>query len=324
MPGTDVHTHLAPLLSPEQVSDLVGVATSEDRLVLDGHQAGPAKLYDAQALAAHLDETGLDRALVSPPPPFYRQHLPEDDARAWVRAVNAGILARIEGQPSLRALAYLPLEYPELALEEYQRVRADRTFAGVTAAAGGSSAALSADELDPLWRALDDDAAVLLLHPGTSHDPRLDAFYLANLLGNPSETAVAAAHLVFGGVLSRFPHLRVVLVHCGGTLPAVVGRWQRGVDTQRPGISALPESPKEVVRRLYVDCLAHDPAVVDLAIATFGVDRILLGSDWPFPMGADQPTILVEHRGPDFVRRVAVDNPASLLAGVAVVAEPGR
>ncbi|MET7972461.1 hypothetical protein ABZW44_05105 [Streptomyces mirabilis] len=81
---------------------------------------------------------------------------------------------------------------------------------------------------------------------------------------------MATAEPVFGDVLARRPSLRVVLVHCGGLVPAVVARWQHGVDTGRPGLEPLTESPRQPVRRLYVGCLAHDPAVVDLSALPFG------------------------------------------------------
>lgn len=314
MSGTDIHVHLAPLLDTTASASLLGVEVGTDgRIAVDGHLVGLPKLYDVAALAAYVESARLDRAVVSLPPPFYRQQLSIDDARHWVRAVNDGVLARIAETPSLSALGYLPLEHPELALEEYERLRADGRFVGMTAAAGGASVLCSDPRLEPLWARLDEDAALLLLHPGTAPDARLDPFYLSNLLGNPSETAVSVAHLVLGGVLSRFPRMKVVLVHCGGTVPALVGRWDRGVATRRPGLDEISERPSDAVRRLYVDCLAHDSAVVDLAASVFGEDRILLGSDWPFPMGTEDPLALIQHRGPGFARQVAVENARRLL-----------
>lgn len=313
MTRVDVHTHLAPLLNPRTLDAITDADRDpSDRLRVDGHPTGPPSIKDPAALINYLDRAGLDEAIVAIPPPFFRQHLSTRDCGPWVGAVNDGIAARVADQPRLRALAYLPLEHPDLALSEYDTVRRDGRFVGVTAAAGGSSVPLSDPALEPLWRALDRDQATLLLHPGTAPDPRLARYYLTNLLGNPSETTIAAAHLVFGGVLTRYPRLRVVLVHCGGTLPSVVGRWQRGVDTGRPGTVDVPEAPVDAVRRLYVDCLAHDPAVVDLAVSTFGADKILLGSDWPYPMGSDDPVGLIAHRGPGFVEAAAAANPATL------------
>jgi aminocarboxymuconate-semialdehyde decarboxylase len=139
-----------------------------------------------------------------------------------------------------------------------------------------------------VWQLLDDLEAFTLIHPGHSHDERLNAFYLSNLLGNPYETGLAAAELIFGDVLGRFPGIRFCLCHGGGVTAALAGRWQRGIDTARPGIEPPSLSVAEALRRFYVDDLVHDPAVLALLEATFGVERILAGSDWPFPMGSDQ------------------------------------
>lgn len=289
MPGTDLHTHLAPRF---------------DRA--DDEALGLPSLYRREELIAYLDESDLDRAVVSVPPPFYRQELAAGDAADWARQLNDGIRRRIEGEPRLGALAYLPLEHPDLALAEARRV-AGSGFAGFTAAAGGRSTSLADPALEPLWRELDERAALLLLHPGESPDPRLGDFYLANLLGNPQETTLAAAQLVFGDVLPRFPAMRLLLVHGGGAVAALAGRWERGAQTSRPGLRPLTEPPLEAVRRLYADTVTHHPQATALATAVLGEDRIVLGSDWPFPMGS------YDHSG--LGRGVRVDNPAAALGG---------
>lgn len=313
MPGIDLHAHLAPLLAEPPAGI---AATGDGRLSVDGRAVGPAGLYDPGALVAHLAALGLDAAAVSVPPPFFRQGLGAEQAAAWAQAANDGLLAAVAGRPQLLPLAYLPLEHPAVACAEYARLRADRRWAGLCASAGGRSASLADEALAPLWRALDDDARLLLLHPGASPDPRLEPFYLGNLLGNPVETALAAAQLVFGDVLPRHPRMRVLLVHCGGCVPSVAGRWERGAETERPGLRPLSEPPRTALRRLHVDCLAHDPALVTLALETFGEERLVLGSDWPFPMGVEDPRALVAHLDPALQARIAVDN-AHRLLGIA-------
>ncbi|WP_320066094.1 amidohydrolase family protein [Micromonospora sp. RTGN7] len=311
MPRIDMHAHLAPDLRP---ANLPGVAVDGDgAALLDGARVGPTDLYHPDRLENHLDRGGLDEAIVSVPPPFYRRSLSGAEAAAWVRAVNDGLLAVVADRPRLTPLAYLPFEHPEVALAEYDRIAGDDRFAGVVGAAGGDAAALDGPALRPLWQRLDADRRTLQLHPGHSPDPRLAPYYLANLLGNPVETAVAVAQLVFGGVLGGYPGIRFVLVHCGGCVPAMVGRWERGHTSARPGVPVLLSTPAEAVRALYVDSLAHDPAVVDLAVSVFGADRLVLGSDWPFPMGTDDPAAAVSHRGADHARQVATDNAARAL-----------
>ncbi len=311
----DFHTHLAPAI-PARAPAALGVERDQaGRLLVDGHAVGPPGLYRADRLLAWLDQRGLDRAVVSVPPPFFRQDLDADRAAAWVRAVNDGLAAAVRGADRLLPLAYLPLEHPGLAIAERKRLREEGGWVGYCASAGGRSVSLADGSLVPLWRALDDEAALLLLHPGTSPDRRLEEFYLHNLLGNPVETALAAAQLVFGDVLPTNPRMRVLLVHCGGCVPDLVPRWDHGVATDRPGLKPLTEPPSQAVRRFFVDCLVHDPRAVDRAVEVFGEDKLLLGSDWPFPMGTEDPAGLIAHRGEAFRERVAVTNARAALGG---------
>lgn len=264
----DLHAHLAPQLPADAPAPRV-----------------PGDLHRPQALLEHLDRLGLEQAVVSIPPPFYRQDLAADEATAWVAAVNDGLAQVVETQPRLAAFAYLPLEHPQLARREIERAQG-RGFVGFTAAAGGRSASLADGELESLWQALDERGAALLLHPGEPPDPRLEPMYLGNLLGNPFETTLAAAQLILGDVLARFPRMRIVLAHGGGAVAALIGRWQRGVDTDRPGLRELTEDPLEAVKRFYVDSVTHHPEVTELVRRVIGPGRVVFGSDWPFPMGS--------------------------------------
>jgi aminocarboxymuconate-semialdehyde decarboxylase len=291
----DFHVHLAPFAHDEV--------------------KGPPNLHRPDLLLEYLAERNLDRAVVSIPPPFFRQDLDAEAATEWVRKLNDGLASVAGANEELLPLAYLPLEHPELAIAEGKRLREESGWVGYCASAGGRSVSLADEALAPLWRALDDDAALLLLHPGTSPDERLDEFYLHNLVGNPVETAVAAAQLVFGDVLPTHPQMRVLLVHCGGCVPDLVPRWDHGVATDRPGLRPLTEPPSTAVRRFFVDCLVHDPGAVDRAIEVFGEDKLVLGSDWPFPMGTKDPVSLIAHRGGDFVERVATKNARAALDG---------
>lgn len=310
--STDMHTHLAPRL-PERDRETLGVGLDSGKYVIDGTPVGPEALYDPDALVTHVRAAELDRAVVSIPPPLFRQGLPRQQGQRWAVAVNDGLLAAIDGTHQLRPLAYLPLDQPEVACGEYEWRRTQRQWAGYVGAAGGGSVPLDHAALEPLWTEMHADSALLMLHPGVSPDTRLRRHYLTNLLGNPVETTIAAAQLVFGGVLHRYPDLSVLLVHCGGAVPMLAGRWQRGLDTARPGVAELDLAPKDAVRRLWTDALSHDPAVVDLACHVLGEDRLVLGSDWPFPMGAHDVHATIEHL-PDQVRaRIERQNPSELL-----------
>lgn len=289
MVDIDVHTHLAPI-NAALLNRLGGVHWNAEgeALVLDGHRIGIKDLFHPERLLERMDLHGVRRALVSIPPPLYRQHLEETDALEWVRYVNRELLAIAEQTNGrLGALFYIPLEHPGL----FNTLRSDcdaSTFEGVALAAGGhSSIVYSKPEYDSLWKWLNDGDRFAFLHPGTCMDARLASFYLENLVGNPIETGIAASHLVMAGVPSRYPRIRFCLAHAGGIFSSLVGRIERGFDTARPGVDLSVERPLQAARRLFVDGISHSSEGLSLARAVFGKDHILYGSDWPFPMGLD-------------------------------------
>ena len=275
MAGWDVHTHLIPptVLSAAHRGEF-GLSVDNGALVVDRERLPLGRLADPAALLHWISEQDLDGAVVSVPPALFRY----DAGVEWAELVNQGL--RELATPQLRVLAHLPLldaAAPAVAAELAQ----EGVFGGF--ALGTPSYA----GLDPVWRVLDALEAFTLIHPGHSDDERLDSFYLSNLLGNPYETGLAAASLVFADVPGRFPGIRFCLCHGGGVTAAVAGRWQRGIDQARPGIAPVSLPVAEALRRFYVDDLVHDDAVLELLTKTFGPGRVLAGSDWPFPMGSD-------------------------------------
>lgn len=295
MIDVDVHTHLAPI-NAARLATLPGVQwkAEDEALVLDGHRVGIKDLFHPERLIAWMDRHAVRRALVSIPPPLYRQQLPADEAAQWVSYVNDELLAITQAsQGRLGALRYVPLEHPSLvqaAVDALRQSPANKSFEGVALAAGGHpDIAFDAPTLAPLWQVLNEQSAFVFIHPGTCADPRLARYYLENLLGNPYETGVAAAHLVLAGVPARYPQMRLCLAHAGGVFPSICGRLQRGFDTARPGLDLQHERPLQAARRFYADGIAHHGANLQLAREVFGADHVLFGSDWPFPMGIPSP-----------------------------------
>jgi len=285
----DVHAHIAPINAPKLATLDEGVSWSagQQRLTLDGHVIGIKDLFSPGRLLAWMDAQNIAQAWVSIPPPLYRQHLPEQPARAWVTYLNSALPEVLQPhQERLKALCYLPLEHPSI-IETILADWRDGQYAGVALAAGGhADIVYSRKDYHPLWTFLQRHESFVFIHPGTCSDPRLAPFYLENLIGNPYETALAASHLVMAGVPQKYPHIRFCLAHAGGTFPCLCGRLQRGFLTRRPGVPVDEvEPPMQAARRFYADGIAHDDAALRLAQQVFGKDHILYGSDWPFPMG---------------------------------------
>jgi aminocarboxymuconate-semialdehyde decarboxylase len=275
MAGWDVHTHLIPptVLSAAHRGEF-GLSVESGSLIVDGQRLPLGRLADPAALLHWVAEQELDGAVVSVPPALFRY----DAGVEWAELVNQGL--RELATPQLRVLGQLPLLDPAAPA-----VAASLAREGVFS--GFALGTPSYEGLDAVWQVLHSLEAFTLIHPGHSDDKRLDSFYLTNLLGNPYETGLAAATLVFADVPGRFPGIRFCLCHGGGVTAALAGRWQRGIDTARPGISPPSLPVADALRRFYVDDLVPDDAVLELLGSTFGADRVLAGSDWPFPMGSD-------------------------------------
>ncbi len=312
----DVHAHLAPIV-PDRLAAFDGAAWDADdmRLTLDDRTLGLKPLFKPDVLIGWMDDNGVEQAWVSVPPPLYRQTLAPAQASRWVDYVNAGLAAVCGAyQGRLAPLYHLPLEHPSLA-QDVAESRISHGARRFSAPAGGTrELALSDPRYEGLWKVLDANACFLFLHPASCADGRLAAFYLENLLGNPHETAVAVAHLVFGGVCERYPRMRFCLAHGGGATAMVAGRWQRGFDTKRPGVDTTRSAPRAILRRVMADCVVHDGEALRLAASVFGTENIVFGSDWPFPMGLPSPQRQLENVASDLRRQILSANGSRLKA----------
>ena len=284
-----------------------GLSIEQQRMRVGRSRAPLGKINDVTALIARLDADRLVGGFVALPPLLFRADQPGAQRRAWAEFVNESLAAVIADHPGrLHGLAFLPAEDPVLAVSLLDALSDD--WAGVTFGTELNGGRFHRPEYDRLWGALAQRRLPVLLHPGHPPDERLDEFYLTNLLGYPMETTLAAAHLVFGGVLERHPKLDVVLSHGGAAVATLVGRWQLGVDTQRPGVPSLRRDIIDLVRRFHVDTVVHSPAYVDFLIAVLGPERLVLGSDWPFPMGTGAAEEGLEHVAPQNLRSIREAN----------------
>ena len=321
----DVHAHLIPVVV-DRLAAIDGVVWDAATQVMhvDGHGVGMKSLFQPEALLAWMAQNKVEQAWISAPPPLYRQHLRGTEARSWADYLNDGLQVVAAGsQGRLEALYHLPTQAPEVAAQIAAEAIAHghRLFSMPTGT--GDDRTLGDEALAPLWAALDGAKAFVFLHPGECADGRLQAFYLTNLLGNPYESSVAIAHLVFAGVLERHPNMTLCFAHGGGLVPMVAGRWERGHATARPGLDAARAAPLQQLRGLYVDCICHSEAAATLADETVGSDHVVFGSDWPFPMGLIEPHEQLRDYDADRRERYLADNPGALLKRLSN-AESGR
>lgn len=251
--------------------------------------------YDTDAMLAAMDRMRIDVAAVSPSPMLFLSRMPGDVVAPLHRKVNDHLINLGQRYPDrFRPLGVLPMQSPDLAVAE-----ADRALGGlygIEIETNIAGLALSDESLWPVYGAIERHGGVVFLHPaGILGMDRLREYYLSNLIGNPTDTSAAAAQLIFGGVLTRFPKLEIVLPHGGGSTPALCGRWDHGTRV-RPELEHMDSLPSELVRRFHFDSLTHSDAALSLLLEVAGSERIVLGSDHPYDMGETDPVGLIERR----------------------------
>lgn len=194
----------------------------------------------------------------------------------------------------LVGLAMLPMQAPELALKELERAAKLPGIKGLYLATNVNGEELDEKKFWDVYAKCEDLGWTIFLHPVDTigHD-RTKKFYLKNLCGNPYDTGVAVAHLIFGGVMDRFPKLRFNLPHAGGTFPWLIGRWDHGAKV-RPELKHMTQAPSSYLRRFTYDTIGHDDRINTALVKLVGADRVTLGSDYCFDMGLDDPRATVE------------------------------
>ncbi len=194
-------------------------------------------------------------------------------------------------------LAMLPMQAPELALKELERAARLPGLRGLYVATNVTGQNLDERRFWDIYAKAEELGWTVFLHPlDTIGQDRTERYHLKNLLGNPYDTGVAAASLIFGGVLDAFPKLEVNLPHAGGALPGLIGRLDHGTKV-RPELRHMKRLPSEYLRRFTYDTIGHDDQINLNLIRRVGVDRVLLGSDYCFDMGLKDPVQTVERLG---------------------------
>jgi len=212
-------------------------------------------------------------------------------ACAW----NDGAIAAHKAYPDrFVVLATLPMLDPDRAIDELNRVAQQPGVRGVYMGTNIDGHDLDDPMFEPILARIEALDLPIFLHPlQTIGGKRLGVFYLNNFLGNPIDTAIAAAHLIFAGVLDRHPKLQVNLPHAGGVLPILIGRidhgWERRKETKH-----LAQAPSTYLRRFTYDTIAHSKPIMEFVISMVGADRVMIGSDYCFDMGYEQPVGFVE------------------------------
>lgn len=305
-PVIDIHAHFYPqsyldlLRSAGYPTDTV--YSTADPAKPDDPRARTHKLRDRaftelDLRIAAMDRQGVAVHAVSLPPPYAFAHRGDLLVRIARNFNDAASEAHRAHPDRIVGLATLPVDDPAAAVAELERAAQLPGIRGVGLGTRFAERELSDRAYFPLYERLVALKLPVFLHyaPLTviGMSDRLTQFHLANMIGNTTETAIAVAHLIFGGVLDAFPDLEICLPHSGGVFPILIGRFDRGFQV-REECKHLPHPPSHYLRRFHYDTVCHSTAIMEFLLRLVGAERIVLGSDYCFDMGYERPVEMLE------------------------------
>ncbi|MCS6916397.1 MAG: amidohydrolase [Chitinophagales bacterium] len=306
MPCIDIHTHIIPENMPRW-SQRFGY---EGFIHLEHHAPCRARMMRGKEFFREIESNCWDpeqrirecaahqvtMQVLSTIPVMFSYWARPADALELSRFLNDHLAEVVQRYPRhFLGLATVPLQDVGLAVKELERCRRELSLCGVQIGTNVNQLNLSEPQFHEFFAAAQDLDACIFIHPwdmmGGEH---LQKYWLPWLVGMPAETARAICSLIFGGVLERFPRLRLAFAHGGGAFPATFGRIAHGFE-ERPDLVAVDNErhPAEYLGRFWFDSLTHDEAMLHYLIRFAGEDRVCLGSDYPFPLGERQPGKLI-------------------------------
>jgi aminocarboxymuconate-semialdehyde decarboxylase len=310
----DCHGHLIPpdLLTTirKEAGRLPSLRLIEDPagLALGFGSAKPSRpiikgLSDIPARLAWMDKQGVDRQVVGGWPDWLGNDLPPAEGETWCNMINDALLSASKAEKRLIPLAAMPMQDGARAASVLKAAMA-AGFPGamISTLPRGIGSVLDAPDLDPFWKAADDTGAVIHIHPAfDAGDSRVNDYGLPNGVGRVSDALVAMSRLAMSGHITRYKQARFFAPIGAAGLPFVLGRLKR-THAITPGTS----DPAEALALMYTDTIVHDPRVLRFVVEMMGADRIMLGSDMPFPIGDHEPRKIVAAAGlkPDQVASI--------------------
>jgi aminocarboxymuconate-semialdehyde decarboxylase len=300
MPVIDMHTHalsrrvnplIADVFDPKSNPYIRDMSPESAATDVEQGKIVPERMLNLDERRATMKRMGVDVQVIAPAPA--QQHYWADEERqvALSRVQNEDLSALAAQDPTrFVAMGTLPMRFPKRAIDE--AVHAVETL-GLRAFQIDSrveALELSDPSFDPLYKRLAELRAPLFVHPlGFSHGQRLGPFFMVNTVAQPLEETIAISHFILGGVLDRHPELDVIIAHGGVFYPFYAGRFDHAWKA-RPEVRKLcPQPPSTYLKRFWFDTCVFDPVLVARLVETVGADRVMLGSDYPFDMGDDDP-----------------------------------
>jgi aminocarboxymuconate-semialdehyde decarboxylase len=307
MQKIDLHTHILPRHWPDLRErygcggwvQLEHHAPGCARMMLDGKLFREVQdnCWDPQRRLEDCDRTSVAVQVLSTVPVMFCYGASPEHAHDLSRILNDHIAEVVRRHPRRFAgLGTLPMQDPDRAVRELERCIRDLGMRGVEVGTHVNGRNLDHASLFPVFEAAEALNAAVFVHPWDMLGrERMGKYWLPWLVGMPAETSLAICSVLFSGLLERLPRLRLAFAHGGGAFPGTIGRIHHAFHA-RPDLCAVDtrQSPRSQLGRLYFDSLVLDPEALRYLIGLAGAERVALGSDYPFPLGEEEPGKLIE------------------------------
>ncbi len=307
----DIHTHIVPETFPPyagkgkdvpwpSMADAhachkhVMISGKLYRTVSDGSWSVPRRVEEMGAM-------GVTRQVISPMPELLSYWLPPDDARAMIRYLNEQIVAMVARAPErLVGLGCVPLQDTDAAIKELEFLKKDFNLAGVEIASHVNGVSIGDARFEPFFAAAERLGAAIFVHAlRPAGQDRIVGAFPEQAVCFPGDVALACASMITGGIASKHPKLRIAFSHGGGTMSILMPRLTHAWNKFPKAKESLPESPDVIAKRFYYDELVFEPRAIRFLVETFGEQRILVGTDYPFALGDWKPLQSLEKTGLD-------------------------
>ncbi|MFC1861705.1 amidohydrolase family protein [Chloroflexota bacterium] len=301
----DIHSHCIPqnYISAirekgDKYPERIRVDSSgQEHILLAGDywQALTDDRHDPKRIMQDMDESGRHMAVLSVTPRMFHYEMDAEIGEGIAKKVNDGINQMVSEHPDRFAgMATVPLQHPPTAIKELERAVNQLGMRAVEIGSNINGRNLDEPEFFPFFEKAQALSVLIFVHPcNVAGRERMSRYHLSNLIGNPTDTALAIGSLIYGGILERLPQLTLCFSHAGGSMPYLIGRLDHGYKVRSECKSAIPKAPSEYFKRLYSDTIAHSQEGLLYLIQTIGSDKVLLGSDYPADMSDPQPVATV-------------------------------